>query len=98
RIMRQTLLDEVRRARARKRQAPGLLTLWPDGEGAAPVDIEALDEALRELAGVSPERARIVELRFFAGLTMEEVAVELGESESTVKRRCRVAGAWLLAR
>lgn len=97
-VMRQTLLDEVRRARARKRQAPGLLTMWPDGEGGAPVDIEALDEALRELAGISPERARIVELRFFAGLTMEEVAVELGESESTVKRRWRVARAWLLDR
>lgn len=97
-VMRQTLLDEVRRARASKRQAPGLLTMWPDGEGGAPVDIEALDEALRELAAISPERARIVELRFFAGLTMEEVAVELGDSESTIKRRWRVARAWLLDR
>lgn len=97
-VMRQTLLDEVRRARAKKRQAPGVLTLWPQGEGCAPVDIEELDEALRELAEISPERARIVELRFFAGLTMEEVAGQLGESESTVKRRWRVARAWLLDR
>jgi RNA polymerase sigma factor (TIGR02999 family) len=98
RVMRQTLLDEVRRARAKKRQTPGLLTAWPGGEGGEPVDIEALDEALHQLTEISPELARIVELRFFAGLTMEEVAVELGESESTVKRRWRVARAWLLER
>lgn len=98
-VMRQTLIDEVRRARAAKRQAPGVLTMWPEGHGAgAPVDVEALDEALRDLAEISPERARIVELRFFAGLTIEEIAEQTGESESTIKRRWRSARAWLLDR
>jgi RNA polymerase sigma factor (TIGR02999 family) len=98
RVMRQTLLDEVRRARAKKRQTPGILTMWPDDEGLAPVDIEDLDRALEDLAAASPERARIVELRFFAGLTIEEISAHLGESESTVKRRWRAARAWLLER
>jgi RNA polymerase sigma factor (TIGR02999 family) len=98
RVMRQTLLDEVRRSRAKKRQLPGVLTLWPEQDGHEPIDIEALDEALTELAEISPDRARIVELRFFAGLTMEEIAVQLKESESTVKRRWRVARAWLVDR
>ena len=98
RVMRQTLLDEVRRARAKKRQAPGVLTMWPGGDSAAPVDIEDLDRALVELTEASPERGRIVELRFFAGLTIEEIAEHLGESESTVKRRWRAARAWLLER
>ena len=100
RVMRQTLLDEVRRARAKKRQAPGVLTMWPgeDDSGLAPVDIEDLDKALQELTEASPERGRIVELRFFAGLTIEEIGEHLGESESTVKRRWRAARAWLLDR
>jgi RNA polymerase sigma factor (TIGR02999 family) len=98
RIMRQTLLDEVRRARAKKRQAPGILTMWPGDDSLAPVDIEDLDRALEELTAASPERARLVELRFFAGLTIEEIAGHLGESESTVKRRWRAARAWLLER
>ncbi|HEX8232518.1 MAG TPA: ECF-type sigma factor [Caulobacteraceae bacterium] len=97
-VMRQTLIDEVRRARAGKRQAPGVLTMWPRSEEGSPVDVEALDEALKALAAVSPERARVVELRFFAGLTVEEIAGQTGESESTVKRRWRAARAWLLER
>jgi RNA polymerase sigma factor (TIGR02999 family) len=95
RVMRQVLLDEVRRARAKKRRAP-VTTLWPDA--AAAIDIEALDHALDELALVSPERARLVELRFFAGLTVEEIAEHQGESTSTVKRRWRASRAWLLER
>ena len=62
------------------------------------MDIEDLDRALVELTEASPERGRIVELRFFAGLTIEEIAEHLGESESTVKRRWRAARAWLLER
>ena len=95
RVMRQTLIDEVRRARAAKRQMPSVLTMWPGAEEPA-VDIEALDRALTALAKESAGYARIVELRFFAGLTVEEIAGVLGESESTVKRRWRSARAWLL--
>lgn len=98
RVMRQVLIDEVRRAKAKKRRQPGLLTLWPDGETDGTLDVEDLDRALTELQQVSPERAHLVELRFFAGLTVEEIAEHLGESESTVKRRWRAARAWLLER
>ncbi len=97
RVMRQVLLDEVRRARAQKRQAPAVLTLWPD---AVPTetgfDIEALDAALDRLQAVSPERARVVELRFYTGLSMEEIAQVSGVSDRTVKRQWRAARAWLL--
>ena len=98
-VMRQVLLDEVRKARAAKRTPP-VLTRWFDPEGAPAqqrLDIEAFDEALKRLTQVDPERGRVVELRFYAGLTLEEIAQESGESLSTVKRRWRVARAWLIA-
>ena len=98
RIMRQVLLDEVRRARAAKRSPP-VFTQWFDPEAEAPagrLDIEAFDEALSRLMALDPDRARVVELRFYAGLTLEEVAALTGESLSTVKRRWRVARAWLM--
>jgi RNA polymerase sigma factor (TIGR02999 family) len=95
RVMRQILVDEIRRMRARKRQAPPVETQWPGA--ARPIDIEALDGALTKLEEVSPERARLVERRFFAGLTIEEIAVLDDVSESTVKRQWRAARAWLAA-
>ncbi|HVK79751.1 MAG TPA: ECF-type sigma factor [Verrucomicrobiae bacterium] len=95
RIMRQILMDEVRRVRAAKRQAPPVTTQWP-GDGGAPLDLEALDSALTKLEGVSPELARLVEQRFFAGLTVQEIAAIDGVSESTIKRQWRAARAWLV--
>lgn len=98
RVMRQVLLDEVRRVRAAKRRPP-VQTAWFDPEARAtpsPLDIEAFDEALKRLFEIDPERARVVELRFYAGLTLEEVAASTGASASTVKRRWRGARAWLL--
>jgi len=71
-------------------------TQWPDA-GAGPIDIEALDAALSKLEAIAPERARLVERRFFAGLTLEEIAAFDGVSESTVKRQWRAARAWLAA-
>jgi len=59
------------------------------------IDLLALDEALLELAKFDAQQARIVELRFFGGLSIEEVAEVLGVSDSTVKREWRVARAWL---
>ncbi len=100
RVMRQVLLDEVRRALAQKRQRAPMQTLWPGGEGAPdepPLDIEALDAALSRLEVVWPERARIVELRFYAGLSIEEIAGVSGVSARTIKRQWRAARAWLLA-
>lgn len=96
RIMRQTLLDEVRRWRAAKRQAPPVMTCW-DAEVCDPVvDIERFDDLLTRLGEIAPDRARIVELRFYGGLTIAEIGETLDMSESTVLRRWRAARAWLL--
>lgn len=96
RVMRQVLIDEVRRFRAQKRQAPPVVTQWPEDQARPVFDLEAFDESLKRLYEVDPERARIVELRFYGGLTLEEIA-DTGEvSLSTVKRQWRVARAWLL--
>lgn len=60
------------------------------------LDLVVLDETLNELARLDPAQARIVELRFFAGLTIEETAQALGVSDSTVKREWRSAKAWIM--
>jgi RNA polymerase sigma factor (sigma-70 family) len=57
--------------------------------------LPALDEALTRLERIDPEQARIVELRFFAGLSVEEAADALGMSPATLKRRWTLARAWL---
>ncbi len=59
------------------------------------IDIEALDEALTRLAQIDPEQARIVELRYFGGMTVEETAEAVGVSPATVKRQWAMARAWL---
>lgn len=59
------------------------------------VDVLALDDALNRLSQLDPPQARIVELRYFSGFTIEETALVLGISDSTVKREWRVAKAWL---
>jgi len=97
RIMRQTLLDEVRRFKASKRQPVEVMTQWPLGGGKQALPIDLLDEALERLFKIDDERARVVELRFYAGLTLEEIAQALDVSESTIVRRWRAARAWLLS-
>lgn len=59
------------------------------------LDVIVLDEALDKLAGFDRAQARIIELKFFAGLTNEEIAEVTGVSDSTVKREWRIAKAWL---
>ena len=59
------------------------------------VDLIALDDALTRLAELDPEQARIVELRYFGGLTVEETADVVGVSPATVKRQWAMARAWL---
>ena len=59
------------------------------------VDLLALDDLLTRLAGFDPHQARIVELRYFSGFSIEDTAVVLGISPSTVKREWRAAKAWL---
>jgi RNA polymerase sigma factor (TIGR02999 family) len=96
-VMRQALLDEVRRFRAQKRQSPVKVTTWLEpGVGTMELDLEILDRSLTRFAEVSPDRARLVELRFFAGLTIDETAGALGISPATVKRQWDAARAWLL--
>lgn len=97
--MRSILVDHARARNAAKRGGGGpQLTLGAvDKAGAATpaVDVLALDEALRRLADLDPEMSRLVELRYFAGLSIEETAQALGISPATVKRQWQVARAWL---
>jgi len=96
RIMRHILVDHARHHAACKRshdRAPleeALAIPVPPG-----VDLIALDGALESLGGSDPEKLRIVELRFFGGLSVEQTAEVLGTSPATVKRQWSVAKAWL---
>jgi RNA polymerase sigma factor (TIGR02999 family) len=98
RCMRQILVERARARGAQKRWA-GLdrVTLSETLVGAAYEDamLPALDEALGRLETIDPEQARIVELRYFVGLSNEETADALGLSPATVKRRWALARAWL---
>ncbi len=97
RTMRHILIDEIRRLRALKRQAPRVETAWPPGESGGQIDLELLDAALKRLESLKPEHASLVDRRFFAGLTLEEIALVDGVSASTVKRQWRVVRTWLVA-
>ncbi len=98
RAMRQILVDHAR-ARGAGKRGGGLCRITLDEAVAAgqpaDVDLLVLDEALERLAARDAGQARIVELRFFGGLTNEETAVALGVSSATVKRAWTVARAWL---
>lgn len=95
RVMRMTLIDEVRKHKAAKRGT--VTTLWDDAVPAGQsLDIEDFDLTLTELASIEPEGAKVVELRFYAGLSLLEIADALGISQSTVQRRWRTARAWML--
>jgi RNA polymerase sigma factor (sigma-70 family) len=59
------------------------------------IDLIALDEALRRLERLDPQQSRIVEMRYFSGLTIDEIAEAIGVSPATVKRDWSVARAWL---
>ena len=96
RTMRRVLIDEARRHRAAKRMAPPILTQFPGGAAQDVVEVEDLDRALAALEDFSPEHARVVELRFTLGLTVEETAKATGLPVRTVKRRWASARAWLL--
>ena len=98
RLMRQILVDHARRHRAAKRGS-GLkleLTEAMAMQKAPNVDLIALDNALNELARLDPQQSRIVEMRFFAGLSIEDTAEVIGISRTTVKREWATARAWLL--
>lgn len=96
-LMRQILVDHARRRRAVKRGS-GLKLELNDGisvEVPPNVDLIGLDTALNELARLDPQQSRIVEMRFFAGLSIEDTAKIVGVSPATVKREWATARAWL---
>jgi RNA polymerase sigma factor (TIGR02999 family) len=105
RLMRQILVDHARRKHAGKRGGAvtivGLDSLPARAEprtGAADTDILALDRALEELATFDVQQCRLVEMKFFAGLSIEEMAEALGISTATVEREWVIARAWLYQR
>jgi RNA polymerase sigma factor (TIGR02999 family) len=98
--MRRILIEQARRKR-RVRHGGGKQRVDLD-EGCSLVeppddDLLALDEALTRLAALKPDRAEVVKLRFFAGLTMAETATALGISQATAERYWRFARTWLYA-
>jgi len=101
RSMRRVLLDHARKRHTESRgggMAP--VALEDAGELAAtqPAELVRLDEALQELQGADEASARVVELKFFGGLTTEEIAEAMECSASTIERQWRAARAWLHAR
>ncbi|MEQ8860921.1 MAG: ECF-type sigma factor [Pseudomonadales bacterium] len=100
RLMREILVDEARHARAQKRDRALETRLTGEflGDG---VDLDALlmlNETLNELGEIDPEYLWLADARLFAGMTIEEAADGLGVSPATVKRKWRVARAWIAAR
>lgn len=97
RTMRRVLIDEARKFHAAKRSPPPpMVTQFPGARREDVVDLEDLDRALEALERFSAEHARVVELRFTLGLTVEETATATGLPERTVKRRWQAARAWLM--
>ncbi len=100
-MMRRVAVDDARHQGRRKRGGDVVKIAIEDADEPAqprvtePVDIIALDRALAALEAADPDAARVVELRFFGGLTVEETAEVLQSSPTTVKREWAVARAWL---
>jgi RNA polymerase sigma factor (TIGR02999 family) len=97
-LMRRILVEHARRRDADKRGGSHVRIQLDEALAVAnetDVDLLAIDEALDRLAAIDPQQARVVELRFFSGLSVEETAAALGVSPKTVKRDWSVARAWL---
>lgn len=97
-MMRRILIDHARSRQAAKRGSGGIKISLDDvldltDERAA--DLIALDDALKALAEFDPQKAKVVELRFFGGLSIEETAAVLGLGTATITRQWRLAKAWL---
>lgn len=97
-LMRRILIDHARGHGAGKRGGGALHVPLDDVQvpvGGADVDLIALDEALTRLAAIDPQQSRIVEMKFFGGLTIDEIAEVLRISPATVSRDWTIARAWL---
>ncbi len=98
--MRRILVDHARRQKARKRGAGAERVTLDDNVGANPtdpdaIDLEALDVALKKLAEIESRHARVVELRYFGGLSVADASDVLGISKRTAERDWMMARAWL---
>ena len=98
--MRRILVDHARGRKAAKRAGDWVRVTLEDDRAPPKADVAlaALDDALTELASFDPQQARVVELRFFGGLSVDEIAQLLTISPSTVKREWSTAKAWLYRR
>ena len=97
-LMRRILVDHARNQGAQKRGGNAQVLSIDDSIGMASVSevaFDELDEALTRLQALDADQAKIVELRFFGGLTVEEVAEVMGVSTATIEREWRMARAWL---
>jgi RNA polymerase sigma-70 factor, ECF subfamily len=97
-VIRRILVDRARNRAYAKRGGDALHVTFDEGLIAAKtqaVSVVALDEALSSLLGIDPRKARVVELRYFGGLSVEETAEVLGISPETAKRDWKMAKAWL---
>jgi RNA polymerase sigma factor (TIGR02999 family) len=97
-VMRRILVDQARQYQASKRGGGEHKVTLAEGVALArerDVNLLALEEALTRLEGIAPEQCRVVELRFFGGLSIDEAAEVMGVSEATVTRQWRAARAWL---
>ena len=97
-LMRRVLVDAARRKNSKKRGGEYLRVTLDNGADIAPesnADLVALDEALKRLEKLDPRHSRIVELRYFGGLTEEQIAATLNISTRTVRRDWTLARTWL---
>jgi RNA polymerase sigma factor (TIGR02999 family) len=99
-MMRQILIDHARKAVAAKRGGRAVTVSLEESEVASPestagIDLIALDDAMNQLAVLDPRQSRIVELRFFGGLSIEETAEAVEISPATAKREWATARVWL---
>jgi RNA polymerase sigma factor (TIGR02999 family) len=98
-MMRRVLVDHARRKRAGKREGfsgdPVSLSQVPDPAGGQDIDVLNLHQALDDLAALDARQASVVELRYFGGLKIDEIAEAIGVSPATVKRELTTATVWL---
>jgi RNA polymerase sigma factor (TIGR02999 family) len=103
-LMRQVLVDHARKRHARKRSTAQLRVVLDEGKVASPskpaevIDLLHLDRVLGELEEIDARRTRVVEMRYFAGMTVPEIAAVLGVAEWDVKKDWTLAKAWLRRR
>lgn len=95
RIMRQVLVDHARKKNSNKRDHHRVTLVTNIGEWKMPVELMELDFLLQDLKDIDAQRADIVEMRFFGGMSIADIAIVLDVSEATVKRRWASTRAWL---